>query len=125
TLGALLRDLLRTLARHRDVQLHAADLDAEVRQAAEPRREVRALQHRLRRDAAPVVARAAQLVRLDAPDLHPELGRPDRRDVPAGARADHNHIERVVRHAAPRVISGPENPLISITPTATAPRPLG
>src|SRR5690606_18951173 len=87
SLGALLRHLLRALARSRDVQLYVADLDAEVRQVAHPRRVVRALQHRLRRDATPIVAHAAQLVRLDARDLHPELSRPARRDVPAGARA--------------------------------------
>src|SRR5690606_32161664 len=45
-------------------------------------------------------------------------------DVPAGARADHYHVERVLRHAAPRVVSGPE-PSITAAPAVTAPRPCG
>src|SRR5690606_30678431 len=82
TLGALRRDLACALRGDTDVQLYVADRDAVVLQRAGLLRVLRALEHRLRRDAAGVVADAAQsartLTHLDACDAHAELRTADR-----------------------------------------------
>jgi hypothetical protein len=54
---------------------------------------VRVLEQRLRRDAAPQQAGAAErLLLLDDGRLQPELRGADRRDVAAGAGADHDYV---------------------------------
>src|SRR5690606_34982924 len=99
-------DALRALRRNRDIQRHIADVHAEVLQRRCLLCVLRALQHRLGRDAADVVAHTAQLVRLDTGDLEPELRAPDGRDIAARPRADHNDIKGVIRHVSP---SGPQS----------------
>ena len=49
-------------------------------------------------DAAPVQADAPGPVGLDHGDSLAQLGRPDRRDVAARARADDDGVEALVRH---------------------------
>src|SRR5262249_36514117 len=49
-------------------------------------------QERLGRDAAPVQADAAELLALDARDLHAELRAANRRDITAGAAADDDEV---------------------------------
>src|SRR5208283_3551702 len=67
--------------------------------------DLRGPQQGLRWDAAPVEADAAQLVALDDRGLHPELRRPDRRDIAAGSATDDNEVERSLRHpGTPSVI---------------------
>src|SRR5690606_23823089 len=99
----LLRDLAGALPGRADVELHVADRDAEIAQPArDVPRVVGRLEHRLGRDAPPVVADAAELLRLDARHLHPALRRPDRGHVAARPAAERDHIEGVLRHASPR-----------------------
>ena len=66
-------------------------------------------QQRLGRDAAPVQADAAQMLALDQRRLHAELGRADRRDIAAGAAADHDEVE-VLRHVHPPLPSPASHP---------------
>src|SRR5690606_23708575 len=102
-LGALLGDLAAPLRGRADVQLQIADLDAEI---VEPGREppgvIRRFEHRLGRDATPVVADAAQLLCLYARDLESELRRPDRGHVTPGPGTQNDDIEGIVRHTSPR-----------------------
>jgi hypothetical protein len=58
-------------------------------------RHIRAVQHRLGRDAAPVRADATEFRPLDDGDPQAVLGRPDRGHLTAGTRADHDQVERV------------------------------
>src|SRR5438067_1774461 len=54
---------------------------------------MRVFEQRLRRNAAPIQAGAAQrFLLLDDGRLEPELRGADRGDVAAGAGADHNHV---------------------------------
>src|SRR5207253_2605198 len=53
---------------------------------------------RLRRDAAPVEADAADFLFLDADDLLLQLPETDRARITAGATTNHNHIAGSVRH---------------------------
>ena len=76
---------------------HAADLDAELREALLrlPERE-RGLDPRLGRDAAHAEAGAAELgLLLDAHCSGPELRGPDRGRVAAGAAAEDDQVEAV------------------------------
>src|SRR5690606_27209265 len=102
-LPILLGDLAAPLRGRADVQLQIADLDAEI---VEPGREppgvIRRFEHRLGRDATPVVADAAQLLCLYARDLESELRRPDRGHVTPGPGTQNDDIEGIVRHTSPR-----------------------
>ena len=62
-------------------------------------------QQRLRRNAAVVEAGAAEVMLLDDGDARAELGRLQRRDVAAGAGADHQELI-VVRHVRPTLSLG-------------------
>src|SRR5204863_6060851 len=62
-------------------------------------RVLRGLEERLRRDASPVEAHAAELLLLDTNCLLPQVLRADRGDIPAWTRADHAHV--VASHGAP------------------------
>ena len=59
-------------------------------------------QQRLRRDAAPVQANAAQMFALNDCGLQPQLRRADRRDIAPRPRADHDHI-KIRSHLQPSV----------------------
>ena len=59
-------------------------------------------QQRLRRDAAPVQANAAQMFALNDCGFQPQLRRADRRDIAPRPRADHDHI-KIRSHLQPSV----------------------
>ena len=67
---------------------------------------------RLGRNAPPVEADPAQLLPLDDRHLHPELRRPDRRDIAAGAGAEDDEVVSVshVRLQAPDMPPGGQPP---------------
>ena len=70
-----------------------AEREAPVLPVLRDLQRVRVLEQRLGRDAAPVEAGAAEHRRaLDDRGLQPELRGADRRDVAAGARADHHDV---------------------------------
>ena len=75
-------------------------------------REVGRLEQRLRRDAAAMEARAADLVVVDEGDLEPELAGAEGRRVAAGARAEHDEIE---------VVGGSDSHGIRVPRSATRP----
>ena len=70
------------------------DLDAELAGLVDLGEDVGDAQDRLGRDARVVEAAAADGVLLHDRRLHPELGRPDRRDVATGTRADDDAVVR-------------------------------
>src|SRR5690606_29771698 len=77
-LRALLRHLARSLPRRGDIQLYVADGDAEIVESAlDMAGKVGRLEQRLRRDAPPVVADAAERLRLHASKPHPQPGPPE------------------------------------------------
>ena len=75
----------------------AGELQAEVLRVPDAIGEGGRFEQRLRRDAAAVEARPADLVLVDERDLEPQLGGPERGRVAAGARAEDDEIERVGR----------------------------
>ena len=82
-------DDLRAAGDHgAEVDRRLGDLDAELAGVAHLLQDVGRAQDRLGGDAGVVQAASADLVLLDHGGLHPELCRPDRGDVAAGARAD-------------------------------------
>src|SRR5690606_39498100 len=83
--------------RHVDRRRRAADVDAPFRRFLRELQRVRVLEQCLRRDAAPVQARAAKRrLLLDDGDLEPELRGADGRDVSAGARSYDDQV--VISH---------------------------
>ena len=75
----------------------AGELQAEVLRVPDAIGEGGRFEQRLGRDAAAVEARPADLVLVDERDLEPQLGRPERGRVAAGAGAEDDEIERVGR----------------------------
>ena len=80
-----------------------AERDAPLLRVLHDLERVRVLEQRLRGDAAPIEARAAERrLALDHGHVQAELGGADRGDVAAGARADNQDVVGV-RHGAPSV----------------------
>ena len=71
---------------------HVAGDDPELLGAVEGLEHLGRAQQRLGRDAAPVEADPTEVLALDAGGLEAELRAADRRDVAAGAGADHDDI---------------------------------
>src|SRR5439155_7930502 len=89
----LLHHLVLALDQHRPVDARLAYLDAELLGPADLLEEVGGHDPRLGGDAAPVEARAAQLVPLDHRGLETELGGADGGDVAPGPGADDDQVE--------------------------------
>ena len=90
--GEAVDDAVLPLHRATDLDPRRIDADAErrvLRVMARLLELVRRMDHRLRWDAADVETGAAQLVAFDQRRDDAELRRTDRRDVTAGATADH------------------------------------
>ena len=66
------------------------------------------VQQRLRRDATPVQAGAADLVTLDHDHRHPQLGGTQGGSVAAAAGAQDGEIDRLARRAHTRLLCGTE-----------------
>ena len=81
-----------------EVEAHVARLEAEVVEMAQQVLDLGGAQQRLRRNAAPVEADAAEVLALDERGRKPSWRGADRRDVAAGTAADHDHVEVGVRH---------------------------
>src|SRR5262249_37220364 len=100
--GELLHDPLLALEQPAPVDLGLADLDAELLGALDLLEEVGADDPRLGRDAAPVEARAAQLVLFDHRGLEAELRGADRGNVTARTGADDDDLMMTrVAHGGP------------------------
>ena len=91
------RELLRNLARALHDLLHVeADLlrgEAVVAEMMQEVIDLRGPQQRLRGNAAPVEADAAQVLAFHHRRLHAELRRADRGDVPTRPAAHHDDVE--------------------------------
>src|SRR5262249_31977863 len=83
-LGDLVGDVARALDDRGKVRAHALDDHAELARAVRVLEDLGGLEKRLRRDAAPVEADAAEAFALDARGLEPELRCADRGDVASG-----------------------------------------
>ena len=68
----------------------------------DPREFIGGMDQRLGWDAADIEAGAARFVRLDHHGVDAELSRPDRADIAAGSRADHQKPARYVPHGVNR-----------------------
>ena len=101
-------DAGRKLARHLpraadhlgEIERHAVRLEAKLFRVPDKRRHLSGTKERLRRNAAPVQADAAQMLALDDDRLQTKLRSADRRDIAAGAAADYRDIE-CFRHNKP------------------------
>jgi hypothetical protein len=99
--GELLHDLVLAADHRRHVDLRVLEADAVVaEQVAQVPELARGVEQRLRRDAADAQAGAAERRlavlaerRVDAGDLHAQLGGADRGVVAGGAGADHDDVE--------------------------------
>src|SRR5256885_14432982 len=90
--GELLDDRFLPSAQLVDVERRLPERDAEVRDLVDLVDDAGDVEERLRRDAAYVQADAAERrVPLDKDGLQAEVRRAERRAVPAGAGADHEH----------------------------------
>src|SRR5436190_3030191 len=93
-LRVLRADGARPLHRHAVVELHLAGRHTEVGRLLHLLGDVCRLEQRLRRDAPPDDAGAAEPFALDDGGVEAELGGADRADVAGGAAADADHAER-------------------------------
>ncbi len=102
--GRLPDDLLLVLQGGRHVQTDLARRDADLGSVLGLLEEIGRVEERLRRDAAPERADAAQpRLLLDDQDRQAQLRGPDRGDVAAGSRADDDEVVRLgCAHAASR-----------------------
>ena len=80
------------------IDLRRTRIDAERRRALDLAQHVCRVQQRLRRNAAPVEAHAADLRALDQRRGKPELRGADRGDVAAGTTADDDDVENLFAH---------------------------
>jgi hypothetical protein len=103
----LLHDDVLAREHFRQIELDARDVEAEERRTVLGVGEALArLEKRLARNASDSNARAPELrLELDARRVEPELRGANRRDVPAGARP--NHDEVMFGHVKPREGSAP------------------
>jgi hypothetical protein len=101
---ALIDDLAGTPHGLGVVELHLAGGDPELDRLAHRGSDAGRLEQGFGRDTAAMSAGAPDLVLLNDADLHPQLRRPDRGDVTAGAAAKKDHVEgvaiRLLRHSA-------------------------
>jgi hypothetical protein len=105
--GHLLHDLVLALEERAPVDLRLADVDAEFLRAPDLLVEVRGDDPCLGRDAAPVEARAAQLLLLDDGGLEAELRGADRGNVAARAGAHDDELKVLaIGHGGTRVSCG-------------------
>jgi hypothetical protein len=96
--GELPRHLARAIDDLLQIEAHLLGRESVIAQMVQEMGDLGAAQQGLGRNAAPVQADAAQLVALDHRRLHAELGRPDRGDIAAGTRAQHDEIEGFLGH---------------------------
>ena len=101
--GLLVDDATGALADGQEVDLDGRDPHAEAAGVASGSGDLRAAQHDLRRDAAVVVALAAELVALGDGDLHARARAQLERDLGSGPTTpDHEDVEPLHRSQAPR-----------------------
>src|SRR6185295_6716159 len=104
-LADLVGDIAAALDDRGKVWPRALDDDAELFRALRVLENLGALEQRLRRNAAPVEADAAELRALHACGLEAELCAPDRGDIPARTRTDHDDVESHGQRI-PRMVAG-------------------
>src|SRR5690625_2856206 len=97
----LLRDVAGPLHDPGNVEGDIFGGQAEISGPLHVVKDFRAAQERLGRDAPPIQADAAEMLTLHHCGLHPELSRPDCRNIAPGSGADHDQVEAGLRHAAP------------------------
>ena len=89
-------DLVLEVAQLVEIDLRLRELDAEVVRVRRLGDDVGDVQQRLGRNAPAIDAHAARvLLRIDERDLHPAVGRVERRRVSAGAGADDDQLCRI------------------------------
>jgi hypothetical protein len=103
----LLHHLVLELAELRDVHPRRVHEDAALRRALHLLDEVRGRDERLRGDAPPVQAHAAEGALVHEGGLLAQLREPDGGDVAAGPRSDHDGVEGLGGHGVSGVPGGP------------------